>query len=785
MKHAFQNLALLLLGLFGSIHPASAQLYEVSLDEKIEKSTLIVEGKVVESQCYRADNGNIYTANKVQLLSVLKGDYRENYLTVTTWGGEIDDELQTWTHLLTLDRGDYGIFFLHPTRVPTIKTTDYPASFDVYSGVQGFIAFTRNEAKALVGYEPFHTYADISNDLFGHVARKTGEKRTLTSAESDEIRNGVRYHFTNIGFDGTSVTFDVYVNSLLGTKKLHTSGIQLGYNPAFFGSNIATNGNLLLQEVGISQSITYDLTQSNVTSSKVKIELVPVGSLTGLTEIGTTEQLLAKGKITIQNILADPGITYDIAEMQSMSKFYEGGMAQVFDTVIVEGDWRPSGSCDPIVTSVTPKSVSGGTGDVIEIRGSCFQSYVDGFSDIWFTDASKGTNPLQWMFPLKSELDNGCTTGLLVCWTDTLIKIKIPSISKFSPDSSDIGKYAGTGIIQVYNSESIIPGLSPEPITVRFSAYNRFTKSSESPSSVSLKHTLREANDNGGFTLTFGSNILADSDAKARFMDALKTWKCATKVNFDTISSFPNNNGFICSVDIGNITTEVLATTSSFVFRCKQPGSNGNYIRAVTSRFNIIFNDSISFYKGLDPSGISSMQHDFQAVALHELGHAHCLNHVNQSDDVMFFALPKGIVGTVKRNLTPDAIEGGLYIMSISKASYPGTNCTFDPMTDADISSLGCSSSTTDYSDTNDIILYPNPTSNKLNIVIAKPRPLSSKIGMVRISNILGKVLVEQKINLHSNDEMSLDLSGVPNGLLLINIETESKIIFTSKLIKL
>ncbi len=785
MKNLLQAIALALLSLIFCPNVLFGQLYEVTLDEKIEKSTLIIEGRVIESQCYRTDDGNIYTANKVEIASVLKGDCRENSLTVTTWGGEIDDELQTWTHLLTLDKGNYGVFFLEPTRVPAISAASYPSSFDVYSGVQGFIVFTQNEAKALVGYEPFHTYPDIPKELYDPIAQKTGQKRTLTNTESTSIRNGVRYHFTNIGFDGTSVTFDIYVNSLLGTKKLHSSGIQLGYNPVFFGSNIATSGNLLMQDAGISQSITYDLAQSNVTSSKVKIELLPVGVLTGLTTIGTTEQLLAKGKISIQNILANPGITYDIAEMQSMSKFYEGGMAQVFDTVIVEGNWRPSDSCDPIVTSVTPKSVSGGTGDVIEIRGSCFLDYAEGFSSIWFTDASKGPNPLQWMFPLKSELDNGCATGFLVCWTDTLIKIKVPSISSFSPDSSDIGKYAGTGIIQVYNSESIIPGLSPEPITVRFSAHNRFTKLSENPSSVSLKHTLREANGNGGFTLTLGSNILADSDAKARFMDALKAWKCATKVNFDTISSFPNNNSFICAVDIGNIGTGALATTSTFVFRCKEPGSSGDYIRAATSRFNIIFNDSISFYKGLDPSGISSTQHDFQAVALHELGHAHCLNHVNQSDDLMFFSLPKGIGGTVKRNLTPGAIEGGLYIMSISKASYPGTNCTFDPMTDADISSLGCSSSTTDHSDPNDIILYPNPTSNKLNIIIAKTHPLSSKIGVLRISNILGRVFVEQEINLHSNDEMSIDLSGVPNGLLLISIETESKIIFTSKLIKL
>ena len=94
MKTIIQITALALLSLFFP-NSAFGQLYEVSLDAKIDRSTLIVEGKVIESQCYRADDGNIYTANKVQLVSVLKGDYRENYLTATTWGGEMDGEMQS------------------------------------------------------------------------------------------------------------------------------------------------------------------------------------------------------------------------------------------------------------------------------------------------------------------------------------------------------------------------------------------------------------------------------------------------------------------------------------------------------------------------------------------------------------------------------------------------------------------------------------------------------------------------------------------------------------------
>ena len=161
MKNAIPTIILALLGLLLAQTSAFGQLYEVSLDDKIEHSTLVIEGKVIESQCYRAVNGDIYTANKVELGSILKGYYREKFLTITTWGGEIDGEIQTWTHLLTLNKGDYGLFFLEPTNFPVIQAAGFPAPFDVYSGQQGFVAFVQNEVKAWVAHEPFHIYTDV------------------------------------------------------------------------------------------------------------------------------------------------------------------------------------------------------------------------------------------------------------------------------------------------------------------------------------------------------------------------------------------------------------------------------------------------------------------------------------------------------------------------------------------------------------------------------------------------------------------------------------------------
>jgi len=773
MKHAFQNLGLALLSLIFIPTQLLGQLYEVSLDEKIEKSTLIVEGKVVESQCYRADNGNIYTANKVQLVSLLKGDYRENYLTVTTWGGEMDGELQTWTHLLTFDIGDYGLFFLQPTRVPTIKTTDYPTSFDVYSGVQGFVAFTRNEAKALVGYEPFHTYGDIPNDIYGHIARKTGHERVPTSAESDEIRNGVRYHFTNIGFDGTSVTFDIYVNSLFGTKKLHTSGVQLGYNPAFFGSNIATSGNLLMQDAGISLSSTYDLTQSNVTSSKVKIELAPVGSLAGLTEIGTTEQLLAKGKITIQNILADPGIVYDIAEMQSMSKFYESGTAQVFDTVIVEGSWRPGEFCKPVISSFTPDKLAAGVGDILTIQGNCFGPYIEGFAFIQFTNAANGLDGT-WSDPIVGEY---------LTWNDTLIRVKVHSVGAGGSVGGTINHYAGSGKFVVWNMD-FLSDTSETALLVQYSAYNAWTGGTDIPPKSAIPSTLVGENDLDGMTFTVDPNLKNDTAAYNAFIRALNTWKCATRVNFNVDSAYPNTNGKICNVKFGDLpngTSAVYGRVTNYDLGICKDLASGTYIKAYYEAFDLIFNDSTNFYKGISPIEIDTNQIDFQSVALHELGHCHLLHHVNQVSDVMYAKIDEE---DVKRALNSDNVEGGNHLVEISGYTYPGSNCNTSPMLPADISGLGCSSGTTDKtSNSQKIILYPNPVSDILSIHIVGQR-FGNEINKAKIVNVYGKILKEIEIPSTENP-FSFPTDFLSSGMYLIQIEEGNQIVGTSKFVKI
>ena len=749
------------------------QLYEVSLDEKIKQSGLIIEGRVVESKCYRTEDGTIYTANKVKVSALLKGEYRKEYLTITTWGGELDGELQTWTHLLTLNVGEHGLFFLETTRVPTIKDSDFSESFDVYSASQGFIRFIQTSTKALVGHEPFHIYNDIPNELYAYIGRKTGQKVTLLDQESEAVRSGIRYHFKDIDFQGNSITFNIYVNSLVGVKKLYQSGIQLGYSPAFFGSSIASNGNLLMEDAGISLSSTYDLAQSDVTSSKVKIELIPVGSLSGLTEITTSEQLLAKGKITIQNILADPGIIYDVAEMQSMSKFYENGVAKLFDTVVIEGSWKLGGFCKPQISSFSPDKVAAGVGDILTIRGNCFGTYIEGFSFIQLTNAANGLNGT-WSDPIVGEY---------LTWNDTLIRVKVHSVGSGGSIGGTIDHYAGSGKFIVWNIE-FLSDTSETALLVRYSAYNAWTSGADIPAKSAIPSTLVDENDLDGMTFTVDPNLKNDTAGYNAFVRALNTWKCATKVNFNVDPAYPNTNGKICNVrygDLPNGTSAVYGRVQNFdVDLCKNLAS-GAYIKAYYEAFDLIFNDSISFYKGLDPIGIGANQVDFQSVALHELGHCHLLHHVNQVSDVMYAKINEE---NIKRALNSDNVEGGNHIVTISGYTYPGSDCNSLPMLPADISGLGCSSGTnTKIRNSQKIVLFPNPVSDDLTIEIIGKR-FGNGTNKAKIVNIYGKTLKEVEIP-STEGSFSFPTDFLSSGIYFIQIEEGNVIVGTTKFVKI
>ncbi|TAK34819.1 MAG: T9SS type A sorting domain-containing protein [Saprospiraceae bacterium] len=754
MKNFFPiSSILMLICILAASFSANAQLYEVSLDEKIQHSSLIVEGRVVAQESYKTPDGEVYTANKVAVSAVLKGKLKENFVTVTTWGGETEDETVTWSHMLTLRLGEEGIFFLERNKVQETNNRDFPSpAFEVYSSSQGFLKFSEDVNFGRVAFEPFNSYTSIDEDIYKPIALATGQTRTLMPDVSKSGgRTGIRYFFETTSISGTTVSFNIKVNSLYNNELLYKAGAAVNYNTDCFGSNVATNGNLSLQTYGISTNTAYSLTKSNLTTSKAKIELSTTGSVFSISTLTTTEQTLAKASLTIQNPFADPGISFDVAEMYALSKFWYSGAAYEFDTVVVETDFDFQHFA-PQIDSIRPLSLRAGTSDTLRIYGSNFGS-TQGSSLVFFSDASVDINQNNRVRPLPGDY---------VYWSDNLIRVIVPTVG-YHDDVLTNELYAGSGPIWVKVGGSTKK--SSESITVRLAAINQ---SNNDGGTVPIRKATRLAgvySENAGYNLYYTQDFKDLQGATAAFERALCTWIDTTHVNFrireySEIPAWVQQNA--CKIDLTNDLggVGINTTTKANTLRFYSSGcaAGGAILVYPLQRFEIRFKKGENWYTSEDyePDFNWNGHPDLQALALHELGHAQQLFHVNQQNDVMWWE----IFGP-KRTLKAGDIEGGKYMEGLNTSAAPN-DCT-EPMTPL---SSCLSTPALESFQQEEILLFPNPVATHLNI-----SNLGGHFESILLTDQLGRTKVDTQV---TGNSILLDLSKLPSGIYFLSAFSKS-----------
>jgi hypothetical protein len=135
-------------------------LIPVSLEQRVNNSAVIVEGKVLsQTSFWNASHTHIYTSNKVEVYKIFKGDVQGSEIEIITEGGTVGNERELLTSTLELVNGQAGIFFCMPNAVTDPGGRVKSNSFLVYSSLQGFISYDLTSGKA---FDPFTTYARIS-----------------------------------------------------------------------------------------------------------------------------------------------------------------------------------------------------------------------------------------------------------------------------------------------------------------------------------------------------------------------------------------------------------------------------------------------------------------------------------------------------------------------------------------------------------------------------------------------------------------------------------------------
>lgn len=163
---------LLSLLFFSSFFTVTAQsLYEVTLTEKTVKSSLIIEGKVVDQTSFwNAKHTMIYSSSKVEIYKIFKGSYDKDTLEIITEGGSVGYEVVESSETLRLYKNQSGVFFLFPNSLGIRSPATGDILWDVYSSSQGFIHYDLGKGTASA---PFIKYRNIMTDLYNEIKVKT------------------------------------------------------------------------------------------------------------------------------------------------------------------------------------------------------------------------------------------------------------------------------------------------------------------------------------------------------------------------------------------------------------------------------------------------------------------------------------------------------------------------------------------------------------------------------------------------------------------------------------
>ena len=154
---------------------AQIMLKEVSLEQQIEKSSLVIEGKVLSKQSsWDANHENIFTINTIEVYKVFKGEASSTVELITA-GGVVGYDAQIVSPSLKLKVGDVGVFTLYGDNSDMAsKTLTTNKKYKPFGSLQGFYKYS------------------IENDI---VTNSFNSKKGIVSNFYQEIKN-----FTNTDY---------------------------------------------------------------------------------------------------------------------------------------------------------------------------------------------------------------------------------------------------------------------------------------------------------------------------------------------------------------------------------------------------------------------------------------------------------------------------------------------------------------------------------------------------------------------------------------------------------
>ena len=785
----------------------SAQYVPLTLDYKMENSTLIVEGKVISQKFFTDENDEIFTESIIEVSKIHKGEFVEPELSVITLGGTVGERTTVWSHLLDLNRNEYGVFFLTPSKRPKPHDSHYSA-FDIFGGSQGFYHFQRKDNGVHRASAILDTYNSVSEFYQAIGARDFNESSFVSPFdlvnEDDclsfkiEPVSGSSFNLpaSNSFTSNTQIWFNVMVKVNEGYYKLNKSELLLKYSTEWFYENMADEGYITFVQ-GEFDEAAYNFQVEDHETDVVKLKTE--ATTTNYNDLEAVEgqwKLLASIGVTIKNISDEDPLQQLLDNSNIIENNYRTIQGYLEDFECVKLEY--GANCGMEITSVTPTAAAGvgemsenGITGIVEIIGDAFLDDEAVIGDCIKPEdhhVKFRTIDNNWIAPLEGDY---------LEYTNTTIRVKVPTVG-YKDNSQDMYAVPGdlndavacTGEVRVCRKGflGIACGCfvtSNTDVYVPFAARNSFQTNTDG-CKESVRTLLRDLNGTGGYTVRFQQNFKNLGGAIDAFKRALTTWRCATQVHFEVDEvGTPTGGVGDCIVRMSSLGAGVRGATSFNVENC---GTEPNVsFSASYQGFLMSFNSDINWHTGTsmpnlnwnDPN-MGTLQADMESTALHELGHAHLLLHTCNTDNVMFRPGP-GQSSTVeyRRALTVDDENGGDHISMLSSAqaapSCDGSSMVLVDLADCDITSVvevnGISY---------EFSVFPNPATSS---VFVRLKDKSQNLGG-HLSIYNGQGLFVGHNHLHDG-EAEFNLSLLPSGIYYVQFISETNSSFLiSKFIK-
>lgn len=798
MKNILQILVVLFFGTLYLIPSATAQLSKISLSEKIKNSSLIVEGRVCNSQSYFGRAGEIYTNHEVEIWKTLKGSVpTETTVTIVTKGGVVEDLKETWTHQLSLNNDDKGIFFLTHTKYPTNENDRFESPFyEVYSSLQGFLKYHRIYGIS-VATEPFRTYSNIP-ELIDRIKGSEIEPSIMNEPDKE---NCLVYSFDIAEPPNLStVAIDILAHVTAGNQKLYKSSIVIKYDTSYWGNNIVSNNIVSAVEGVISADDDYSLSLTDFASNIIKLSVNATGSNPELVTLTSQKTQLATLIIPIENLpeTLDFDFALEIMEQENEHFDDETGKGQPFRCIKLE-DGRLL--VDPDISEFSPDTVAAGVRDLslnvpplpgkITIYGSGF-----GEMGVDFDSSELGDDyRVEFKHAAVGPTGNWVSPGVrndYVYWTDDSIQVYVPSIGEFEGNNDiEQDNYCGTGLFRVVSGKNFLgilrTDLSPGVLTVKYAVKNAVTSSGANPPLVSIRGKILNFF-NGGIPFFYNSNFPVAARQDIEW--AISEWRCKTGVNMQihNQADIPASaQTYACEIKWEDLPAGVNTSTGAYVAfttgatSCFSMGDT----MAVHSRhrFNTLtVNKNLNWHMGPDTIQLAFNQKDLRSTLLHEIGHSHYINHSLDDAELMYFSPEQN--SDYYRTITEDACLAGLHISSFSTTEVPTINCDGSPAMQQ-ISEEDCqllfTNSNVNIIESYAAKLYPSPADEYLTLELEKPL---SSIATLSVINQLGQRIY--LTNLASGSVVrTIDVSTLRPGTYYLLVELPNDKLFTKKFIKI